>query len=342
MKYKVGEIAGLLGGTVDGNPDLEIDKLAKIEEGEAGSITFLANMKYLPFIYSTKASAVVVNQDFVPEKEISAALIRVKDAYLAFTTLIETYNKINSPIFRLQQKTGISEKAYISPSAKIGENCFIDTFAFIGDNAVIADNVKISNNVSVGDGVSIDDNTIVFPNVTLYSDIQIGKSCIIHAATVIGSDGFGFAPDEKGEYRKIPQSGNVIIENNVEIGTGVTIDRATIGSTIIRKGVKIDNQVQIAHNVEVGENTVIAAQSGISGSSKIGKNVMIGGQVGVVGHIKIADKVKIGAKSGISKNIDTEGEVLRGQPAQNIKLQLKMEALMRNLQYIFDKVKTLD
>ncbi|MCF6181346.1 UDP-3-O-(3-hydroxymyristoyl)glucosamine N-acyltransferase [Lutibacter sp.] len=308
MKFTANQIAEILEGTVVGDANIEVDKLSKIEEGQKGSLTFLSNPKYTHFIYSTNASIAIVNNEFIPEKEIKTTLIKVEDAYKAFSKLLTYYNEI-----RLN-KSGIENPHFISESATLGEDVYIAAFSYISDNVKIGNNVKIYPNAFIGDNVQIGENTIIMTGVKIYSDCIVGDNCVLHAGIVIGADGFGFAPNEEGIYSKVPQIGNVIIEDNVDIGACTTIDRATLGSTIIRKGVKLDNQIQIAHNVEIGENTVVAAQTGIAGSTKIGSNCMLGGQVGIVGHITIGNNVKIQAQSGISKNVK-DNEVIQGSPA---------------------------
>jgi len=308
MKFTAAQIAGILEGDVIGNPDVEVFKLSKIEEGTEGSLTFLANPKYKPYIYSTQASVTIVNKTFEAENKITTTLIKVDDAYKSFSKLLEYYNQIKL------NKSGIEQPSYISESANCGENVYIGAFSYIGNNASIGDNVKIFPGSYIGDNVKIAQNTIIFAGVKIYSDCLIGANCVINSGAVIGADGFGFAPNENGEYSKVPQTGNVIIEDFVDIGATTTIDRATLGSTIIRKGVKLDNQIQIAHNVEIGRNTVIAAQTGIAGSTKIGENCQIGGQVGIVGHLSIGNNVKIQAQSGITRNIK-DNEILQGSPA---------------------------
>jgi UDP-3-O-[3-hydroxymyristoyl] glucosamine N-acyltransferase len=308
MKFTANQIAEILEGDIEGNENAEVYKLSKIEEGENGSLTFLSNPKYTPYIYSTKASITIVNKDFVPEKKIDTTLIKVEDAYKAFSKLLEFYNQVKL------NKSGIETPSYISESATLGENIYLGAFAYLSNHVTVGNNVKIYPNVYIGENVKIDDNTIIYAGSKICSDSIIGANCIIHAGAVIGADGFGFAPNKEGLYDKIPQIGNVVIEDNVDIGATTTIDRATLGSTIIRKGVKLDNQIQVAHNVEIGKNTVIAAQTGIAGSTKIGENCMIGGQVGIVGHIIIGNNVKIQAQSGISRNIK-DNEVIQGTPA---------------------------
>lgn len=308
MKFTAEQIAGILEGSIVGDPNTQVDKLAKIEEGTEGAITFLANPKYTSFIYSTKASITIVSDAFVAEEELTTTLIKVKDPYKAFSKLLEYYNQVKL------NKTGIEQPSFISESASYGENLYLGAFAYLGENVKIGDNVKIFPNSFIGDNVEIGNNVLIFPGAKIYSETVIGNNCVIHGGAIVGADGFGFSPNKNGEYSKVPQIGNVIIEDNVDVGAGTTIDRATLGSTIIRKGVKLDNQIQIAHNVEVGEHTAIAAQTGVAGSTKIGKHCLIGGQVGIAGHIQIGDRVKIQAQSGIGRNIKDD-EVIQGSPA---------------------------
>ncbi|MEM8764336.1 MAG: UDP-3-O-(3-hydroxymyristoyl)glucosamine N-acyltransferase [Bacteroidota bacterium] len=310
MKFTATQIAGILEGEVDGNPEIAVHKLSKIEEGEQGSLTFLANPKYTSFIYSTKASITIVNKDFVPEQQLSTTLIKVEDAYKSFSKLLEYYNQVKS------NKVGVEQPSFVSETASYGEGFYLGAFSYLSDNVKIGNNVKIYPNVYIGENVTIADNVVVFAGAKIYSDSIIGKECVIHSGVIIGADGFGFTPNEKGEYSKVPQTGNVILEDHVDVGAGTTIDRATLGSTILRNGVKLDNQIQIAHNVEIGEHTAIAAQTGIAGSTKIGKHCLIGGQVGIVGHITIGDRVRIQAQSGIGRNVKSD-EVLQGSPALN-------------------------
>ena len=308
MKFTAAQIAGILEGEVVGDPNAEVYKLSKIEEGTAGSLTFLANPKYNHFIYTTQASITIVNSSFVPEQEITTTLIKVEDAYQSFSKLLEYYNQVKL------MKSGIEQPSVISDGVVYGSDLYLGSFCYIGKNVTIGNNVKIYPNSFIGDNVSIGDNCVFFAGVRIYSETVIGSKCTIHSGTIIGSDGFGFAPQEDGTYKKVPQIGNVIIEDDVEIGSCSTVDRATIGSTIIRKGVKLDNHIQVAHNVEIGENTVIASQTGIAGSTKIGKNCMIGGQVGFAGHLIIGDHVKIQGQSGITRNL-SDGETVQGTPA---------------------------
>jgi len=310
MKFTAAQIASILEGEIIGNPEVEVYKLAKIEEGTAGSLTFLSNPKYTNFIYDTQASITIVNSNFELEREISTTLIKVADAYEAFSKLLEYYNQVKL------MKSGIEQPSVISENVSYGSDLYLGSFCYIGKNVKIGNNVKIYPNSFIGDNVIIGDNCLFFAGVRIYSETEIGNNCTFHSGSIIGSDGFGFAPQDGGTFKKIPQIGNVIIEDDVEIGACTTIDRATLGSTILRKGVKLDNHIQVAHNVEIGENSVIAAQTGIAGSTKIGKNAMIGGQVGFAGHLIIGDHVKIQAQSGIGKNLN-DGEVVQGSPAFN-------------------------
>ncbi len=336
MKFTAQQIAELLKGSVEGNPQAEVNGLSKIEEGKPGTLSFLANPKYNEYIYTTKASIVIVNSTFEAESPVEATLIRVADAYKSFASLLEIYNQI------VNDKKGIEQPSFVDPSATIGKDVYIGAFAYIGKNSVIGDGVKIYPQCYVGDNVVIKDNTTLFAGCRVYSFCQIGKECNLHAGVIIGADGFGFAPNEQNNYKKVPQIGNVVIEDHVEIGAGTTIDRATLGSTIIRKGVKLDNLIQIAHNVEIGENTVIAAQTGVAGSTKIGKNCMIGGQVGIVGHLSIANGVKIAAQSGIGTSITTEGEIVQGSPAFNISDYKRTYVVFKKLPQLERKINELE
>ncbi|GAA4055055.1 UDP-3-O-(3-hydroxymyristoyl)glucosamine N-acyltransferase [Flavobacterium chungnamense] len=334
MKFTAEQIAGILEGEVIGNPNAEVFKLSKIEEGTIGSLTFLSNPKYQNFIYSTEASVTIVNKTFEPEQAISTTLIKVEDAYQAFSKLLEYYNQVKL------MKSGIEQPSVLSENVTYGTDLYLGSFCYVGKNVKIGNNVKIYPNTFIGDNVVIGDNCVFFAGVRVYSETEIGNNCVIHSGTIVGSDGFGFAPHEDGTYSKIPQIGNVILEDNVEVGSCTTIDRATMGSTIIRKGVKLDNQIQIAHNVEIGENTVIASQTGIAGSTKIGKNCMIGGQVGIVGHITIGNNVRIQAQSGIGKSIG-DGEVVQGTPAFNYGDFSKSYVHFRNLPKIVSDIDDL-
>ena len=335
MKFTAQQIADILEGEVVGNPDEEVSKLSKIEEGVKGSLTFLSNPKYNPYLYTTNASIAIVNESFQPEKEISTTLIKVENAYKSFSKLLEFYNEVKN------NKTGREEPHSLSDSAVIGENEYIGAFTYIGDNVKIGNNVKIYPNCYIGDNTTIGDNCIIFSGVKIYSETQIGNYCKIHSGVIIGCDGFGFTPNEDGEYKAIPQIGNVIIEDKVDVGSGSTIDRATLGSTIIRKGVKLDNQIQIAHNVEVGENTVIAAQTGIAGSTKIGNNCVIGGQVGFAGHLIIGNNVKVQGQSGITRSLK-DGETVQGTPAINYSDYFKSYVYFKNLPKLAEKVSQME
>jgi UDP-3-O-[3-hydroxymyristoyl] glucosamine N-acyltransferase len=335
MEFSAGQIAEVIEGIVDGNPDVRISRLAKIEEGEPGTISFLANPKYTPYIYTTKASIVIVNKDFTPDQPILSTLIRVEDAYTAFARLLELYNQIKN------EKKGISSLSFVAKSAVVGKDVYIGEFAYIGENVVIGDKARIFPQVFLGDNVKVGSGSTLFAGVVVYSDNIIGNECTIHGGVVIGADGFGFAPQQDKNYKKIAQIGNVVIEDNVEIGSNTTIDRATLGSTIIRKGAKLDNLIQIAHNVEIGENTVIAAQTGISGSTKIGKNCMIAGQVGSVGHLSIGDDVKIGAQSGVSGDLK-DGSIFMGSPAIDISIHRRALVHFKNLPEIVKRLDQLE
>ncbi len=335
MIFTARQIAGILNGTVEGNPDAQVSTVSKIEEGAPGSLSFLANPKYTDYIYTTKASAVIVGKDFKPQQPLNTTLIRVDDAYQSFAKLLEYYNKLN------KDKKGREEQSYVSPSAKIGNNTYIGAFVYVGENAVIGDNTKLYPGTYIGDDVKVGANTTLFQGVKIYHGCVIGNDCTLHAGVVIGGDGFGFAPNAENNYSKVPQIGNVVIEDRVEIGANTTIDRATLGSTIIRKGVKLDNLIQIAHNVEIGENTVIAAQTGVAGSTKIGKNCMIGGQVGIIGHITIGDKVMIAAQSGIGSNLK-DGEIVQGSPAFGVGEYKRSYVVFRKLPELNAKIAELE
>lgn len=336
MQFSAHQIATLIDGTIEGNPDVSVERLAKIEEGSAGSLSFLSNPKYEPYLYTTQASVVIVNDSLQVTKAIAPTLIRVKDAYSAFSTLLDVYNRL-----RLE-RTGIEEPSFVHETAKLGENIYIGAFSYIGKDCVIGNNCKIYPHVYVGDNVTLGDDTTLFPGVVVYFDCVIGKNVTIHSGTIIGSDGFGYAPQEDGSYRKVSQTGNVIIEDNVEIGANTVVDRATMGATIIRQGVKLDNLIQIAHNVEVGNDTVIAAQSGVSGSTKIGKRAVIGGQVGVVGHITIAPSSQIQAQSGVNKSIVAEGKKWSGTPAAPYNAQMRSQVVYSRLPELERRLEQLE
>jgi UDP-3-O-[3-hydroxymyristoyl] glucosamine N-acyltransferase len=335
MKFKAQQIADILEGDVIGNPEVEVSKLSKIEEGEKGSLTFLSNPKYNSYLYTTNASVAIVNRSLVLEKEVKTTLIKVDDAYKSFSKLLEFYNEAKN------NKSGREQPNFIAVSSEIGENEYIGAFVYIGENVKIGNNVKIYPNTNIGDNSIIGDNTVIFSGVKIYADTEIGENCKVHSGAVIGADGFGFAPNENGEFKAIPQIGNVIIEDNVDIGAACTIDRATLGATIIRKGVKLDNQIQIAHNVEIGENTVIASQTGVAGSTKIGQNCMIGGQVGIAGHLKIGDNVKILGQTGVTKNL-RDNQMVHGTPAINARDFNKSYVYFKNLPKVVSKINQLE
>ncbi len=338
MEFSAQQIAQLLNGIVEGNENATVNNLSKIEEGAPGTLSFLSNPIYTNFIYTTDASVVIVNKTLVLDKPIKASctLIRVDNAYESFAKLLEIYTQIKG------SKVGIEQPSFVSTNVVMGSDCYIGAFAYLGQNVKIGNNVKIYPHVFIGDNCEIGDNTILFSGVKIYHECKIGNTCTIHAGTVIGSDGFGFAPNAEGNaFVKVPQIGNVVIEDNVEVGSNASIDRATLGSTILRKGVKLDNLVQIAHNAEIGENTVIAGLSGVAGSTKVGKNCMIGAQVGIAGHLKIADGVKIAGQSGIGSNIDKEGEIVQGSPAFSIGDYKRSYVLFRSLPKLNDRISEL-
>ena len=324
MEFTVAAIAGFLNGEIEGDPDIKVNTVAKIEEGHEGALSFLANPKYEHYIYSTKSSVVLVNKSFVPSAKIGATLIKVDNAYDSFASLLRLVDQSRP------RKKGIHPASVVESTARVGSDVYIGPYAYVGENCTIGDGCSVYPHVFVGDNSKLGNNTVLYPGVKIYHDCLIGENCNIHAGTVIGSDGFGFAPQSENEYAKIPQLGNVIIEDEVEIGANVAIDRATMGSTIIRRGVKLDNLIQIGHNVEVGENTVMAGQAGIAGSTKIGKNCMLGGQAGIAGHIKIADGTKIGAQGGILGDVKEENTVIIGSPAIDYKQFLKSSVIFRN------------
>ena len=334
MKFTAEQIAGILEGEVVGNPNAEVFKLSKIEEGSEGSLTFLANPKYLNYIYTTQATITIVNNTFVPEGELTTTLIKVEDAYLSFSKLLEFYDQAKGI------KIGIEQPSFISETSKYGESLYLGSFSYVSENVVLGTNVKIHPNCFIGENVVIGDNVTIFAGAKIHSETLIGNNCAIYSGAVIGADGFGFAPNPDGTFSKIPQIGNVIIEDNVDIGANTTIDKATMGSTIIRKGVKLDNHIQIGHNVEIGENTVIAAQTGVAGSTKIGKNGMIGGQVGIAGHLTIGDNVRIQAQSGVGRNIK-DNEVLQGSPTFGYNDFSKSYVHFKNLPKIVTEIEEL-
>jgi UDP-3-O-[3-hydroxymyristoyl] glucosamine N-acyltransferase len=337
MQFTAQQIALIVSGTIEGNPDTTVSSFGKIEEATAGQLSFLANPKYNDYLYTTKASLIIVSESLQLQKNITATLVRVKDAYTAFATLLTTYQNLKA-----QQKKGIETPSHIASTATLGDHVYIGAFAYVGNKVNIGNNTKIFPGVYIAENVSIGNNTTIHAGVKIYEDCVIGNDVIIHAGTVIGSDGFGFAPQPDGSYQKVPQIGNVIIEDQVEIGANTTIDRATMGSTIIKKGVKLDNLIQIAHNVEIGSQTVIAAQTGISGSTKLGQKIMIGGQAGIAGHLTIADGVKIAGGAGVTKSLDGAGKSYAGFPAEEAKQSLKTQVYTRQLPELEKRVKELE
>lgn len=336
MEFPAAQIAMLVNGTIEGDAAITVNSFGKIEEAREGQLSFLANPKYEDYLYSTKASVIIINAGFELKQPVSATLIRVPDAYSAFAALLTKYQEI-----RQQSLAGIQQPAYISSSAVYGSNVFIGAFAYLGEQVKVGDNTKIYPNAYLGDHVTVGADCVIHPGVKIYHDCVIGDRVIIHAGTIIGSDGFGFAPQADGSFKKVPQIGNVVLENDVEVGSNTTIDRATIGSTIIHAGAKLDNLIQVAHNVEIGSSTVIAAQAGISGSTKIGKGVMIGGQAGIVGHIHLGDGSKVNAQSGVSKSIDP-GKAVTGSPAYDYTAALRSQAAARKLPELEKKIKELE
>jgi UDP-3-O-[3-hydroxymyristoyl] glucosamine N-acyltransferase len=337
MTFTAAQIAMIINGKVEGEAQAKVSNFGKIEEAGEGQLAFLANPKYEEYLYRTKATIIIVNDALELKEPVKATLIRVEDAYTAFASLLSKYQEMER-----QQMKGIQTPSYLDASVTMGENVFIGAFAYLSANVKIGNNVKIFPQVFIGANVSIGDNTVLHPGVKIYHDCVLGKNITVHAGTVIGSDGFGFAPQADGSFKKVPQIGNVILEDNVEVGSNAAIDRATIGSTIVKAGAKLDNLIQVAHNVEVGYNTVIAAQAGVSGSTKIGKNVMIGGQAGLVGHIQIADGSKINAQSGVSKSIKTPNAAVTGSPAFDYTSALRSQAVSRNLPELEKRLKELE
>jgi UDP-3-O-[3-hydroxymyristoyl] glucosamine N-acyltransferase len=336
MEFSAKQLAEYLNGKVEGDPDVIVNDVSKIEEGRAGTLAFLANPKYEKYIYNTGASVVLVNDDFKPSRAVNCTLIRVKDAYQAIAGLLELREQLK-PVPR-----GIDPNVFVDPTASTGSEVYIGHFSVISAGAVIGDRVRIFPQVFIGENVIIGENTVLHPGVKVYNDCIIGKNCTIHAGVIIGSDGFGFAPSSDSNYKKIPQVGNVVVEDHVEIGSNTTIDRAMMGSTIIRKGVKLDNLIQVAHNVEIGENTVIAAQSGVAGSARVGSGCMIGGQVGIVGHITIADGVKIAGQSGVGVSVREKNEILQGSPAFQYGKYQRSYVLYKKLPELFKKLNDIE
>jgi UDP-3-O-[3-hydroxymyristoyl] glucosamine N-acyltransferase len=336
MTFPASQIGLLINGRIEGDPDAAVNSFGKIEEAKEKQLTFLANPKYEEYLYSTNASIVIVNETYELKQPVKATLIRVPDAYSAFATLLSKYQDIMQ-----QQLTGIQQPVYIAKTANVGDHVFVGAFAYLGENVKVGNNTKIYPNVYVGDNTMVGDNCILYPGVKIYHDCVLGNDVIIHGGTIIGSDGFGFAPMADGSFKKIPQIGNVLIEDHVEIGANTTIDRATIGSTIIKSGAKLDNLIQVGHNAEIGNSTVIAAQAGISGSTKIGNGVMIGGQAGIVGHIQLGDGARVNAQSGVSKSIEP-GKAVTGSPAYDYTAALRSQAVTRKLPELEKRVKELE
>ncbi len=336
MEYTAAAIAEFLKGEITGDPEIKVNSIAKIEEGNKGALSFLANPKYEHFIYSTESSVVLVNRDFIPSAPVKATLIRVSNAYESFASLMTLVDQSRP------KKKGIHPSAVIEKSARIGADAYIGAFVYIGENCVIGNNCLIYPHAYIGDNTKIGDECLIFSGVTIYHECIIGNKCTIHAGSVIGSDGFGFAPQSETEFMKIPQLGNVILEDHVEIGANVAIDRATMGSTLIRRGVKLDNLIQIGHNVEIGENTVMAGQSGIAGSTKIGKNCMFGGQIGIAGHLKVADNTRIGAQAGVAGDIREENQIVIGSPAIEHRTFLRSSVIFRKLPELKSKIEYLE
>lgn len=337
MQFTAAQIAILLHGKVEGNAEVTVSSFGKIEEAEEGQLTFLANPRYEDFLYSTRASIAIINEGYELRHVVKPTLIRVRDAYSAFAQLLSKYQEMAT-----QQLKGIQQPSYIADSAKLAEDVYVGAFAYIGEGVKIGEGSKIFPHAFIGDNVVIGKNCIVHPSVKIYHDCVLGSHVTIHAGTIIGSDGFGFAPQADGSFKKVPQIGNVVIEDHVEIGANTTIDRATMGSTCIKTGAKLDNLIQIAHNVEVGNSTVIAAQAGVSGSTKIGSNVMIGGQAGLVGHIQIADGSKINAQSGVSKSLKEPYSAVTGSPAADYTSALRSQAVFRNLPQLEKRIQELE
>jgi UDP-3-O-[3-hydroxymyristoyl] glucosamine N-acyltransferase len=337
MQLTAHQVGVLLEGTVEGNPGVAVNQLSKIEDAQPGSLSFLSNTRYEQYVYTSRASVIIVNDDFIPSQPVSATLIRVKNSYSAFSILLEKYDEMIK-----SNKNGIEEYSFIHPSAQLGKDVYIGSFAYIGSDVKIGDGSKIYPNAYVADNVTIGKNVTLYAGVKVYFNCEIGDNSIVHSGAIIGADGFGFVPDGQGSYRKVSQIGNVIVEENVEIGSNTTVDRATMGSTIIRKGVKLDNLIQIAHNVEIGANTVIAAQTGISGSTKIGENCVIGGQVGIVGHITIANGSNIGAKSGVNNSIKEENMSWNGVPLATYRDSLKTQVVMKRLPELEKRILELE
>lgn len=336
MQFTLQQIADLLNGRVEGDPDATVSTIAPIEKGKPGALSFLANPKYEPHIYSTASTAVLVNESFIPATELSCSLIRVHDPYLALSHLLSYYDRFNA------SRSGIEQPAYIAPDAIVPESAFVGAFSYIGAGAILEDGVQIYPQVYLGEHVKVGKGSVLFPGVKVYHGCIIGEHCTIHSGAVIGSDGFGFAPADANDYKKVPQIGNVVLENQVEVGSNTTIDRATLGSTIIRRGTKLDNLIQIAHNVDLGAHSVVAAQSGIAGSTSIGDHAMIGGQVGIIGHLQLAANIKIAAQSGVGHSVPQQGAVLQGSPAFSIGDYQKSYVYFRKLPQLAARLDALE
>lgn len=338
MHFSALQIAAHIGGKIEGDPEAKVSGVAKIEEAAEGQLSFIANPKYQEYLYKTHATILIINEDLLLTNSVSPTLIRVKDAYSAFASLLSLYNEMMSQ----GRKKGIEQPAFVATTAHLGQDVYVGAFSYIGENVSLGDNVQIYPGCYVGDNVTIGNNTKIYAGVKLYDNSKIGARVIIHSGSVIGADGFGFAPEADGSYKKIPQIGTVVIEDDVEIGANTTVDKATMGATIIRNGVKLDNLIQIAHNTEIGSHTVIAAQTGVSGSTKVGKGCLIGGQVGIVGHIHIADGTKVNAKSGISKSVEQPDTAINGSPAFDYRSSLKSQAVYRNLPELQQRITHLE
>ncbi|MGY6559709.1 MAG: UDP-3-O-(3-hydroxymyristoyl)glucosamine N-acyltransferase [Nitritalea sp.] len=337
MEFSLEQVAQLLNGSVEGDGSLLVSRLDKIQEGKPGGISFLANEKYVPYLYETEATAVIVSEDFAPQRKVNTVLIRVKNAYTAFTDLLTAYEQLNQ-----QELMGVEEPSYCGAGTQVGEGVYRAAFSYIGRNCIIGDGVKIYPHAYIGDGVKIGAGTIIRAGAKLCKDVVVGEHCDIHEGAVIGSDGFGFAPQEDGSYKAIPQIGQVILGNHVRIGANTTVDRATMGATRVEEGAKIDNLVQLAHNVVIGAHTVVAAQAGVSGSTTLGKNCVIAGQAGIVGHLKLADRTTVGAGTGISKSVNQPGTTLFGYMGMELKAFLKAYAIFKKLPELQEKVKELE
>ncbi len=337
MKFTINQIAQLLQGEVKGNSTAIITQISKIEIAQPGSITFLANPKYKPYLYTTKASAIIVQKDFVPQQPIDATLILVQDPYSSFTTLLKEYQKLTCI-----EKKGAESPVYLGKNSTIGKNIYQEAFSYIGNYVSIGDNVKIYPHAYIGDHVSIGNDTVIYSGVKIYEQSKIGQRCIIHAGAVMGSDGFGMAPQPDGSFQKMPQIGNVVLQDDVEVGANTTIDAATVGSTVLKQGVKIDNLVQVAHNVEIGNNTAVASQAGIAGSTKIGSSCLLGGQVGIVGHLEIGDHTIIGAQAGIIRSFKKGKTTLLGSPGFDSKKYLAAYAVFKHLPALEQRLTKLE